>query len=329
MPIAGAALLLALGVFSAAGTWLSRQYALKRKLMDAPGERRSHTVATPRGGGVAIVAAVLLACGWAALQWPQHGAGIATVAVGLVLVAGVGWWDDHRSLSAALRLLVHMVASTLLAALVYQASQPLWMAALVWLATVSLINIWNFMDGINGLASSQAMLAALGFAWLLPEPLRWPCWVLLVACAGFLPFNYPRARIFLGDVGSGALGYLIAALFAWCIVAGGQAPWLPALPLSAFAIDAGFTLASRMLAGERWWQPHAQHFYQRWVHTGSSHTVVTLAYGLFSIVAITIARLGRPLDAGFQAGLTIAWFCSAGVLWLALRNRMRRTLTDY
>ncbi|QNH21129.1 LPS biosynthesis protein [Xanthomonas sp. GW] len=323
MQVAGWVLLAALATFSAVGTWLSRRYALKRKLMDAPGERRSHAVATPRGGGVAIVAAVLAACAYSATLWPQQGMAIAAFAGGLVLVAGIGWWDDHRPLSAALRLLVHALAATLLAGLVYRLHQNPWLAALTWLATISLINIWNFMDGINGLATSQAMLVALGFAVLLPAPLRWPCWVLIVACAGFLPFNYPRARIFLGDVGSGALGYLVAALFALGNVATELTPWLLLIPISAFVIDAGFTLLSRMLAGERWWQPHAQHFYQRWVHTGRSHTVVTFAYALFSIVAITIAWFGGTLRTGGQVGLAFAWYLSASALWLTLRKGLR------
>lgn len=323
MPAAAWALLAALAALSAIGTWLSRRYALNRNLMDAPGERRSHTVATPRGGGVAIVATVLLGCAYAAWLWPQQGMAIAMFATGLVLVAGIGWWDDHRPLSAALRLLVHAVAASLLAALVYRVHHNPWLAALSWLATISLINIWNFMDGINGLATSQAMLVALGFAGFLPGPLRWACLVLLVACAGFLPFNFPRARIFLGDVGSGALGYLVAALFAWCCLATDVTPWLLLIPISAFAIDAGFTLLSRMLAGERWWQPHAQHFYQRWVHTGRSHTVVTLAYALFSIVAITIAWFGGTLRTGGQVGLALGWYVAASVLWLTLRKGLR------
>ncbi|MEB1529358.1 MraY family glycosyltransferase [Xanthomonas sp. WHRI 7945] len=323
MPVAGWALLAALAALSAIGTWLSRRYALKRNLLDAPGERRSHTVATPRGGGVAIVATVLVACAYAASVWPQQGVAIAMFAAGLMLVAGIGWWDDHRPLSAALRLLVHAVAAGLLTALVYRLHQNPWLAALTWLATISLINIWNFMDGINGLATSQAMLAALGFAGFLPEPLRWACLVLVAACAGFLPFNYPRARIFLGDVGSGALGYLLAALFALCNVATGLTPWLLLIPISAFAIDAGFTLLSRMLAGERWWQPHAQHVYQRWVHAGRSHTVVTLAYALFSIVAITIAWFGGTLQTGGQVALALGWYLSASALWLTLRKGLR------
>ncbi|PPU91942.1 MraY family glycosyltransferase [Xanthomonas albilineans] len=323
MPVALGTMLLALAPLSAVGTWLSCHYAIKRKLMDAPGERRSHAVATPRGGGIAIVVAVLVACGWAGVHWPDHACDITVFTTGLLLVAGVGWWDDHRPLSAAWRLLVHVLAASLLAALVYKSNQSLWLTGLIWLATVSLINIWNFMDGINGLATSQAMLVALGFAWLLPAWSRWPCWVLLVTCAGFLPFNYPRARIFLGDVGSGAIGYLIAGLFAWGSLVSERIPWLFAIPLSAFAIDAGFTLFSRMLAGERWWQPHAQHFYQRWVHTGSSHTTVTLAYALFSISSITIAGIGLTLETVGQASLAIAWFFSAAVLWLALRKGIR------
>lgn len=322
MPI-GWPLLAAMVIVGAAGTWLARRYALGRSLLDAPGERRSHTVATPRGGGIAIVAALLVCCLWIGVMAPAQRPALAVFAAGLVLVAAIGWIDDHRPLSAGLRLAVHAVAATLLAGLVHRASHDVGLTVLIWLATVSLINIWNFMDGINGMAASQAMLAALGLAWFLPAPLRWLPYALAAACLGFLPFNFPRARIFLGDVGSGALGYLVAAVFALCCVAGDSTPLLLALPVSVFLVDAGFTLLARMLAGERWWQPHAQHVYQRWVRTGRSHGFVTLAYALFSIVAITIAWMCEFLQSWGEAGAAVAWFVLASAVWLTLRKGMR------
>jgi len=178
------AALLGLALLSAALTWAARGYALRRQLMDQPGERRSHSVATPRGGGIAIVISLLVAAVAAMWAWPVAIPSLLVASLGLVLVAGIGWWDDHRPLPALRRLLVHFIAAGLLAALVKVHGGSWLLALLVLVFTASLINIWNFMDGINGIASSQAVVAALGFAVVLPWPYSlwpscwaWPAWV--------------------------------------------------------------------------------------------------------------------------------------------------------
>ena len=155
-------------LIAALATWGLRRYALQRRLLDHPGERRSHTVATPRGGGMAIVVALLTGCLVASFVWPTGRLSIAWFAAGLLLVAGVGWWDVHRPLSATLRFAIHALASVSLGLLVVRhTGQPL-DGILAALASVVLINVWNFMDGINGLASSQAALAGAAFALVVP-----------------------------------------------------------------------------------------------------------------------------------------------------------------
>jgi len=311
-----------LTVLAAIGTWLARGYALRRQLLDHPGDRRSHQVATPRGGGMAIVFALLAAGLWA-MEWsPSARPWLAGVMAGLALVAGIGWWDDHRPLSARLRLAVHAVASLWLGWLVWRASGEAWMGALTALAAVVLINVWNFMDGINGLAASQAALAAAAFACWLPEPWSWAGWALAAGCLGFLPFNFPRARIFLGDGGSGALGYALAALFGLCLARGGS-PWSLWLPLGTFLVDAGFTLAARMLSGQRWWEPHAQHVYQALARR-FGHAVVTLAYACFGIVAIVLFFRLQEVQPRWEAAGSIVWLLAASAIWLLLRKGLRK-----
>lgn len=268
-------------VAAAALTWATRRYALYRGLLDAPGERRSHALPTPRGGGIAIVIAVLAASAWVAVDSPPHRMAIVVFCAGLLLVAGIGWLDDHRPLPASARFAVHLVAASLLAAALSLEALAWWQVALGWLLAVSLINIWNFMDGINGLAGSQAAIASAGFALLLPAPWAWIGWAMCAACLGFLPFNFPRARIFLGDVGSGALGYLVAALAALSLAHAGS-PFLALLPLTVFCIDAGFTLLRRVLRREAWWQPHTTHAYQCAARR-LGHSRVTMACALFSL----------------------------------------------
>lgn len=313
------------------GTWWARRYALRRRLIDAPGARRSHVVATPRGGGIAIVVALVPVFVWLASQ-DARGGGLAFCAVsGLVLVAGIGWLDDHRPLSALVRLAVHIVAATLLAIGMASAGVALWWCLCVWILAVGLVNVWNFMDGIDGLATTQAILVAAG-ALVLGGVSMLPV-AIVAACAGFLPFNAPRARIFLGDVGSGSLGYLIACLFAWMPEVEPAGLALLGLPLAAFMIDATLTLLSRMLRGERWWQPHVQHLYQRLVQAGASHMRVTLAYAAWTSCSVLAlyALQGRSLST--TLGVFAAWFVCTAATWFILRagleaglrlSRMRR-----
>lgn len=251
--------LLGLALLSAVLTWAARGYALREQLMDQPGERRSHSVATPRGGGIAIVISLLVTAGVAMWIWPAAMPSLLLVSLGLVLVAGIGWWDDHRPLPAMRRLMVHFIAAALLAALVKVHGGSWLLAVLVLLFTASLINIWNFMDGINGIAASQAVVVALGLAPVLPWPYSLAAVALGLACLGFLPFNFPRARIFMGDVGSGALGYAVAVVLAIASLKTDIHWILLLVPASAFLVDAGFTLLARIISGQRWMEPHTQH----------------------------------------------------------------------
>lgn len=279
------------GIASAAGTWLARRYALARQLLDEPGERRSHQVPTPRGGGAAIVAVMLaVAAGLLVRASGAEAALLGSFVLALALVAGIGAWDDHRPLSPWLRLAVHGLAGALLGGALWWAGAPAWLAVAGALLVPGLVNVWNFMDGINGLAASQALLCAGLFASGLAGDWRLLAWAAAAACLGFLPFNFPRARIFLGDVGSGALGLALAWLLAVLVL---QRPgaWPSALALLPFLADAGFTLVRRMLRGEKWWQPHATHLYQRLARRHGSHVPVTLAYaGVTAVLAAFAAR---------------------------------------
>jgi len=320
MPGWSAWLLLHFGL-AAALTWGARRYALCRRLLDEPGERRSHTVATPRGGGIAIVACLLVA---AAVAWTRPDAispFLVAFAVGLVLVAGIGWWDDHRPLSPALRFVVQNIAALVLAWGIYQIDSNPWLAGLTFALTLVLVNVWNFMDGINGLAASQAAIAALAYAMVGSGVGTLLATALLAACLGFLPFNYPRARIFLGDVGSGALGYALAAL--WAISSGGReiSMLIFLLPLTILLVDAGFTLATRMLAGERWWTPHITHVYQL-AAKRYGHTAITCAYGALSLITLMMMLISSR-SSMYTAVLTLAaGYAAAGGIWLGVRRRM-------
>jgi UDP-N-acetylmuramyl pentapeptide phosphotransferase/UDP-N-acetylglucosamine-1-phosphate transferase len=311
-------------VIALAGTWLARRYALHRRLLDEPGERRSHAIATPRGGGIAIVIAFLSGIAWLVARAAPPSPFLGAAAIGLMLVAAVGWIDDHRPLSPWSRLAVHGVAAIVLALGVFAQGGNIALVVAAFCITLVLVNIWNFMDGIDGLATSQAALVAAGYAiYAGAGTITWIALGLTAACTGFLPFNLPRARIFLGDVGSGALGFSLAVVLIG--VAGqGRGTWpVLLIPLSAFLIDATLTLAARMLRGERWWQPHVQHAYQHWARRSGQHVVVTMAYAGWTLAAVAIMLLARTAGIAMMVAIILAWYLVGSIVWVRLRQGHR------
>lgn len=309
---------------AATGTWLARRYALRRDLLDHPGERRSHLLATPRGGGIGIVVAWLAAWLLLPLVLRLPAPLVAAVALGLLLVAGAGWIDDHRPLSPWVRLAAHVLAGALLAAACAAAGAGIAVTLLAFAAVPVLVNVWNFMDGIDGLAASQAALAATAYALLASDPATVAMALsLAAACLGFLPFNFPRARIFLGDVGSGALGFILAVLLvatAWSAPGGPWAWPMLLLPLSAFLLDASLTLAGRIVRGEKWWAAHVEHAYQRLASKLESHRPVTLAYACWTALAVALVAGGASSGwaTAFNMCVAIAWFGAGALVWLGL-----------
>jgi UDP-N-acetylmuramyl pentapeptide phosphotransferase/UDP-N-acetylglucosamine-1-phosphate transferase len=311
-----------------AGTWLARRYALRAALLDHPGERRSHAVATPRGGGIAIVAAMIPVFAVLCMRDAQSRLLLVPPAIGLLLVAGIGWYDDHRPLPASLRLAVHAVAASLLAWALHAAGGGAMVAAGGFVLALVLVNVWNFMDGIDGLAASQALLAALAYALFAGigsgDAIAWLGMALAAGCAGFLPFNLPRARIFLGDVGSGALGYLVAVLAALSS-RGADAPRaaLLMLPLLAFAVDASLTLGRRILRRERWWEPHVQHAYQAAARRYGHGPVMAGFLGWTSVASTFMLSLRQAPAIVIICATTVSLALACGAWWaLQAEGRM-------
>ena len=291
-------------------------------VLDRPNERSSHTAPTPRGGGIAVVAAILLA--WVALVLVLTGrvsVSFGLVLCGALLLALVSWVDDRRSLSPAVRLSAQFVAVALpLGALMLmgvaalpQIWLPHWLgaiaAAVLWLWFT---NLFNFMDGIDGLAASEAAAIGTGltvFACLGsgdPEFAALPV-AIAGAASGFLVWNWAPARIFLGDVGSVPLGYLLGFLL---LGFAGEGHWKIAviLPLY-FVADATITLLRRFARGEQVWQAHREHFYQRAVQRGLSHAAVVcrvIAANLLLIALGWAAENGGGIAAVAAAAVVVA-----------------------
>lgn len=311
-------------LFALIGTWLARRYALGRNLLDQPGDRRSHGVATPRGGGIAIVIALLAGIGCLIVRAGAPAPFLGAAATGLLLVAGIGWVDDHRPLSPWSRLATHGLAALVLGCGVLLQGGDFALAIGAACLALVLVNVWNFMDGIDGLAASQAVLAAVGYAlYSGPGMPAWLAMALAAACVGFLPFNLPRARIFLGDVGSGALGFALAVVVVALARKDGNAAPVLLLPLSAFLIDATLTLGARMLRAERWWTPHVQHAYQRWARRTGRHGVVTTAYAGWTLAAVAIMLAARTAGIAMMVVIILSWYLAGSIVWQQLRRDHR------
>lgn len=310
---------------SAVLTRLAILHAHRRSMLDQPGQRRMHRIPTARGGGIGIVLVSCAALLVGVLDGSLPLAPAASLLAGLLLVAGIGWVDDHRPLSARVRLAVHVIAACLLVANLpgdeeaTRGSISMAPSVLKVLLLVTAVNFWNFMDGIDGLVASQtawvAVCMALLFAWA-----GHPAWALLAALVaaaslGFLPFNFPRARVFLGDVGSGGAGFLCGALLLIGDGTGAASPWLLVAIPSALLLDAGWTLATRILRGRRWYTAHREHLYQWQVRSGRTHAATTLRYlGWNLLFVLPMLWLCRH-QPGLAPMLSVALFATGSIAW--------------
>ena len=313
-------------VLAFVATGLLRRYALSRRLLDQPDERRTHVVPTPRGGGLSIALVVLF--GYCVLVWaePPMAFRWGGFVLGLGMVAGIGWLDDHRPLSARLRLCVHVLAAGLMSVTAWSIGGGLPEMTVAFCAAIILINVWNFMDGIDGLAVTQAMIVSACGLWLAGATGAAGVLSLLVlaGCAGFLPWNFPKARIFLGDAGSGALGYSIAGILMASMAQERGSAMQLLLPMVAFLVDAGCTLLSRILKHEKWWMAHSQHTYQMLARRCGSHVRVTIGYAVFSISCMTFTWLLSFSGTKSMLPGVMAVYAFAAMLWWRIRSERLR-----
>lgn len=329
MPGASASLAWWLLAFAVAwaGTAIARRYALSRNLVDLPGERRSHAASIPRGGGISMVFVAFGALIVWVLGSPAQARPVALLMAGLLLVAGAGWIDDHRDSSPWWRLAIHALAAALLSAALLAMDAGMVLAVAGFVAALVLVNVWNFMDGIDGLAASQALLCAIGFAVLGGGDgfVAWLGLAVAAGCCGFLPFNVPRARVFMGDVGSGSLGYLMAILgvLAADAMPAASGRWTLLLPPSVFLIDATLTLGGRMVRRERWWTAHVQHLYQKLGRSLERHMPVTAGFALVTLLAVVIAVSVRDQRAVVTMSVVIGWYFVCIGAWVGMTRHPR------
>jgi UDP-N-acetylmuramyl pentapeptide phosphotransferase/UDP-N-acetylglucosamine-1-phosphate transferase len=360
-------LLLALGVGAALVTWLLVgqliRLAPRLGLLDRPNERSSHTRVTPRGGGIGFVVAIALGLAvWAVWGAPSTAAGdlqdgfglgpaarlpaavnapVLVVLLAALFIAAISLRDDFKSLGAGLRFACHFAAAgaAVWAFGVFRSIElplvgPVALGAalggaltVVWI--VGLTNVYNFMDGIDGIAGGQGVAAGVG--WMLvgvafAAPSTAVLGVLLAGgCAGFLVHNWSPAKIFMGDVGSAFLGFLFAVV---PLVAAREAPEVAAawpvfggLAVWPFVGDGFLTFVRRALKREKVWAAHRSHLYQRLVQTGWKHASVSELYGAWAALTVAVAWLWLTGLPGAAAGvLVLPPATLAALFWFVSRR---------
>ena len=302
-------------------TYLMRVYALKRNIIDNPNERSSHSIPTPRGGGVAVVVSYIL--GIMLLIYLGHlsqHVGLTLIFSGFI-IALLGFLDDHGHINSMLRLAIHfMVAIGVVVSLGGFSEVKIFNNFLLGFSAniiavlflVWLLNLYNFMDGINGIASVEAITTLMSMAviyFIFKLQLNIEILWLLSACAfGFLLWNFPKAKIFMGDACSGFLGLTlgILALIALKENLALFCAWI--ICLGVFVVDATFTLIRRVLAGYKMYDAHRSHSYQILSRKWNSHTPVTLLVAGINILWLlpvaywTVAKSNYP-----EVGVLIAY----------------------
>ena len=294
-------------------------------ILDHPNDRSLHDRPVPRGGGLAILIAIFV-CG-AAVAWLQPERGLASIALSIFLVAVVSFIDDRYSVPPVYRFLAHTVAAAVivyngyvLERLEIAGTDLNWSGAagivLSMLFAVWMINLYNFMDGMDGFAGGMAVFGFGTFAvmgWMAGHiTFTAISMIIAAASAGFLVFNFPPARIFMGDVGSSTLGLLAATLSLWGARNHVFPFWIAVLVFSPFIVDATATLIRRLLRHEKIWQAHKTHFYQRLVQAGWGHRkTVLLEYAVMlgcGVTALWGVRAPEKLQAAMLAGWTLFYF---------------------
>ncbi|MGF6781135.1 MraY family glycosyltransferase [Paraburkholderia sp. GAS334] len=293
-----------------------------RLATDIPNDRSLHVRPTPRVGGVGIVPVTVVTF---LLVAPD----LWCAAVATVFLAAVSQVDDRRGLSARIRFAAHLIAVVTFIAL-YPVAAPWWISVILAFCMMWLVNLYNFMDGSDGLAGGMAFFGFGGYAvaaLISTHPLLELAWAtagVAGAALGFLLFNFHPARIFLGDAGSISLGFLAGALGYWGWRGEVWPIWFPVLVFAPFITDASITLARRLLRGESFWKPHREHYYQRMVRLGYGHAQTAIAwYALMAAgIAVALFMLDRP--AALQWGVVSFWIAVLCLLAVAVDLRWRR-----
>jgi len=286
-------------------TGATLKFLQRRAILDHPNERSSHAVPVPRGGGIPIIALTIPL--WLIPFGSEQIESVKIVLIGAIALAAISWLDDLKPRSPAVRFAVQLIAVALglysfsSEASLFGDALPKWLEiCVIGISWLWFVNLFNFMDGIDGISSAQTIGICLGLigiglaADVSPVPIWYPA-SLCAAFAGFALWNLPPAKIFLGDIGSVTVGFLLGWLLLQLIYAG-YAVSAFILPLY-YLTDATITLLRRGARGEKVWQAHREHFYQRAIQLGKSHSSVsaTIFTANIGLAGLAIFAIDHPI----------------------------------
>jgi Fuc2NAc and GlcNAc transferase len=299
-----------------------------------PGERQSHDHATPTGGGAGLVASIVAASAAAQYFTPLPAFWWHNMLPGIVLLSVVGWIDDKRPVSSLFRLLVQLAVSLWLLGFGWSDfSVPgVWLFAVIVLALVWMMNLYNFMDGSNGMAGFQGVFAGLVLFFLFLDGeqagMAWLALSVASACAGFLPLNFPVARVFMGDAASVPLGFIFGAFLLYGVLNDSFGLATALLIMSLFIIDATLTLFKRVFRGEQWYTAHAQHVYQRLIAHGWTHSRVLLLYQAINVIWVLPVLLLAEKNQAYAELTALGAFLVLAAGWYILNRRLGMIATE-
>ncbi len=308
-------------IFSFISTFLSTRYlisySIKKGVLDIPNDRSSHTVPTPRGGGIGIVLGYLFSLAGLSFLVIDVNVYLALCISGII-VALIGYIDDHKHVDAKIRIAFHFIAAVIIVSFIggipklevlnYEINFNIFSHIIAVLLCVWLLNLYNFMDGIDGLAGSEGTVSTLVMGLLIiivfqDFELAILHFALALSCLGFLLWNYPPAKIFMGDAGSGFLGLMLAGLMLYSGNKDEALFWAWLIMLGVFIVDATYTLIRRVMRGEKPHEAHRSHAYQYASRKFKSHKKVTNAVifiNLFWLAPLATLTVLKVLP-GFMA----------------------------
>jgi UDP-N-acetylmuramyl pentapeptide phosphotransferase/UDP-N-acetylglucosamine-1-phosphate transferase len=317
--------------------WRFCNPASRLHILDHPNERSLHTRPVPRSGGIAVLSGIVVGGIVVSVLYPTDGR-LGALLLSGAPVAAISFLDDRYRVHPGARIVLHVLAAGILLAMGF-APESIGLAGLEWqlssslsvalliLFVVWMINLYNFMDGMDGFAGGMAVIGFSTMAILggqAGDSLFAAAGLVVTATAGgFLLFNFPPARIFLGDTGSSTLGFLAAVFSLWASREGLFPLWISMLVFSPFIVDATVTLIRRLLHGDKVWRAHKTHYYQRLVQLGWGHRRTVLAEYLLMLACSLSALLAMHLSAAGQIGLILIWLLVYTLLIIAV-GRLER-----
>ena len=330
-------------VLAAALTWLLLHSRLRRSFLDVPNERSLHQTPKPRIGGLGICVALAVSLALLPAAGFEYPFLFVNVAAGALIVMLISFVDDLVTVGAGIRILFHFAAAATLIAggtavrdlliggLTVGLSPGLGLTFSV-LYVMWIVNLYNFMDGMDGFAGGMTLIGFSTLAWMTATSGEQVLAAISICAAGaaggFLLFNFPPARVFMGDGGASTLGFFTAALSLWADVVGAVPLWISVLIFSPFIVDASVTLVRRAWNRERLWRAHRNHYYQKLVRLGWGHRKTVLAEYALMIACAASALVVRELGPAGQGAMIVLWVIVYTCLILLIHRMESRRGSD-